>query len=240
MASRFYQNFDLLIEAHEDGSYRTRVTNSPLGESPSAAFWLPFEPTQLENLMLRLDPGRSGTRRITGDPQARAALELGGKLFESVFSEDIMLVWSRSQDITRAAGSGLRIRLRLTDAPAIAGLPWELLYDRRRDASQARVPVSPGVDVWGRPTPRWRVERDVSDTYSVCGGRSGIPNRPHRGFDEHNGFLARVIPYHLTFIATMYWCCWCSAHPRRWEDLLTVWIVDVDLRSTPTSSETLY
>ena len=63
MASRTYQNFDLLLEAAEGDSFRARVTTSPLGESPSGRFTLPFDATQLENLLLKLDPGRSGTRR---------------------------------------------------------------------------------------------------------------------------------------------------------------------------------
>ena len=37
MASRTYQNFDLLLEAAEGGAFRARVTTSPLGESPPAA-----------------------------------------------------------------------------------------------------------------------------------------------------------------------------------------------------------
>ena len=71
-------------------------------------------------------------------------MDLGGPLFESVFSEDIMLTWQRSQDYARDHGDGLRLRLRLTDAPSIAGLPWELLYDRRGNsfiAQSERTPV---------------------------------------------------------------------------------------------------
>lgn len=97
MASRTYENFDLLIEAVEAGGFRARVTSSPLGESPTANFTLPFDSTQLENLMLKLDPGRSGTRRAGSDPQTQASMELGGPLFESVFGEDIMLTWQRSR-----------------------------------------------------------------------------------------------------------------------------------------------
>ena len=156
MTSRAYDNFDLLIEADEDGRYRARVTNSPVQESPRAHFTLPFEPTHLENLLLRLDPGRSGLRRITADPSVRASLELGSKLFEAVFSEDISLVWWRSQDAAHAQGKGLRLRLRLTDAPAIAGLPWELLYDRRRNAYIAqseRTPLVRYLEVTQPPPP---------------------------------------------------------------------------------------
>ena len=156
MASRTYQNFDLLLEAEEAGSFRARVTACPLGESPTATFRLPFDATQLENLLLKLDPGRSGTRRAGADPASQAALALGGPLFETVFSEDVMLAWSRSQDAARAAGDGLRLRLRLTDAPSIAGLPWELLYDRRSNsylAQSERTPVVRYLEVPQPPRP---------------------------------------------------------------------------------------
>ncbi|MEP6650084.1 MAG: CHAT domain-containing protein [Lapillicoccus sp.] len=153
MAARTYQNFDLLLEAAADGQFRARVTSSPVGESSSSHFALPFVATELENLLLKLDPGRSGTRRSSTDPQAQAAMDLGGPLFESVFADDIMLAWQRSQDAARAQGDGLRLRLRLTDAPAIAGLPWELLYDRRGNAYLAQSERTPVVRYLEVPQP---------------------------------------------------------------------------------------
>jgi hypothetical protein len=156
MASRTYQNFDLLLEAAEGAAFRARVISSPLGESPTGKFSLPFDATQLENLLLKLDPGRSGTRRAGSDPQSQASIDLGGPLFECVFSEDIMLTWQRSQDYARDQGDGLRLRLRLTDAPSIAGLPWELLYDRRANsfiAQSERTPVVRYLEVPQPPRP---------------------------------------------------------------------------------------
>jgi CHAT domain len=156
MASRTYQNFDLLLEAADGGGFRARVTSSPLGESPTGRFSLPFDGTQLENLLLKLDPGRSGTRRAGSDPQTQASMDLGGPLFETVFCEDIMLAWQRSQDYAREQGDGLRLRLRLTDAPSIAGLPWELLYDRRGNsfiAQSERTPVVRYLEVPQPPRP---------------------------------------------------------------------------------------
>jgi len=144
MAAWEYDNFDLLIETEGDGGYRARVIEAPTGESPTGTFRVPFEPTQLENLMLKLDPGRSDTRRVAADPQSQAALDLGSGLFDAVFSSDIRLTWARSIDTVRDARRGLRLRLRLTEAPAIAVLPWELLHDRRQNsfiAQSERTPV---------------------------------------------------------------------------------------------------
>lgn len=58
MASRTYENFDLLVEAAGDGAYRSRVAASPVGAGASATFEMPFDATELENLLLKLDPGR--------------------------------------------------------------------------------------------------------------------------------------------------------------------------------------
>jgi hypothetical protein len=149
MALRTYQNFDLLLEAADGGGFRARVTTSPLGQSSSATFTLPFARTELERLLRRLDSRDSGALH-------QASMDLGGPLFESVFCEDIMLAWQRSQDFAREHGDGLRLRLRLTDAPAIAGLPWELLYDRRGNnfiAQSERTPVVRYLEVPQPPRP---------------------------------------------------------------------------------------
>ena len=156
MAPRTYLNFDLVLEGTKSGTFRARVTSSPLGETRTTKFSLPFDQTQLENLLLKLDPGRSGTRRSSADPLSQAAIELGGRLFESVFSDELRLAWTRAQDIAQAEGQGLRLRLRLTDAPAIAGLPWELLYDRRSNsylAQSDRTPLVRYLEVSQPPRP---------------------------------------------------------------------------------------
>ena len=60
MGTRSYENFDLLIEVEEAGRYRARVTSCPVGDTPASMFSLPFSPTELENLLLKLDPGPLG------------------------------------------------------------------------------------------------------------------------------------------------------------------------------------
>ena len=157
MATRRYLNFDLLLEQEGEGRYQARVTDSPLGETPSVRFQLPFDATTLENLLLKLDPGRSGTRRVGGTGQQQAAMDFGGPLYEAVFTGDLALAWQRSLDQVRAEqAGGLRLRLRLNDAPAIAGLPWELLYDARTNnflAQSERTPLVRFLDVPQVPRP---------------------------------------------------------------------------------------
>ena len=153
MSARAYENFDLLVESTGDGSFRSRVAASPVGAGASATFAMPFDATGLENLLLKLDPGRSQMRRATADPRPKASTELGGALFEAVFGEEVLLAWTRSQDATRDAGEGLRLRLQLTDAPQIAGLPWELLFDRRTNSYPAQSERTPLVRYLEVPHP---------------------------------------------------------------------------------------
>ncbi len=152
VTSRSYQNFDVLVEATATG-FRARVVTSPTGETPTVDFTLPFDATLLENLLLKLDPGRSDTRRVAQNPQVQAARDFGGPLFDAVFAGDVALAWGRGQDAASAAGQGLRLRLRLTDAPALAGLPWELLYDKRRNAFIAQSERTPLVRYLDIPQP---------------------------------------------------------------------------------------
>jgi CHAT domain-containing protein len=155
MGTRRYENFDLLIEAEGEGRYRVRVTDCPVGDTPTSVFSLPFSPTELENLLLKLDPGRSGMRRIT-DRHTQASTDLGSGLFDAVFRDGVLVAWSRSKDAVWQQGRGLRLRLRLTDAPALAAMPWELLYDKSARmfyAQSDRTPVVRYLDVTNPPRP---------------------------------------------------------------------------------------
>ena len=151
MSTRRYLNFDLLLEQEGDGQYQARVTDSPLGETPSVRFRLPFDATALENLLLKLDPGRSGTRRVGANPAQQAAMDFGGPLYQAIFGGDLAVAWSRAMERARSEqAGGLRLRLRLNDAGAIAGLPWELLYDARSNsflAQSERTPLVRFLDV---------------------------------------------------------------------------------------------
>ena len=148
MAPRRYENFDLLIE-EEPGGYQARVTACPSNETPSTRFVLPFDATKLENLLLKLDPGRSDMRRSTGDAGEVASRELGGALYSAVFTEDIRDAWTAPLDQVQARDCGLRLRLKLTDAPSLAGLPWELLYSARTNRYPAQSESTPVIRFLG-------------------------------------------------------------------------------------------
>ena len=152
---REYENFDVLIESIGDEVLRARVTQSNGGDPPAQAFSLPFNSDQLENLLLKVDPTRSATRRVLA-PRAQASADLGGGLYDSLFRDGIGIAWSRSVQGARERRHGVRLRLRLADAPQVAGLPWELLYDRRTNhylAKSERTPIVRYLDVDNPPEP---------------------------------------------------------------------------------------
>ncbi len=121
-----YLDFDLLIERAEEG-YTVRVLNSPAGQA-AADFCLPFSELELENFLLRVGRTRRGVRRLES-PEMEAAKSFGGRLFDAVFGGDVRGCLRSSLDEANRQGAGLRLRLRLTDVPELADLPWEYLYN---------------------------------------------------------------------------------------------------------------
>ncbi|HVI83699.1 MAG TPA: hypothetical protein VNA86_00170, partial [bacterium] len=120
-----YLDFDLSIQ-REQGGYRARA-DSPAGQA-AVTFTLPFSDLELENFLLRVGRTRRGTRRIDS-PEVTAAKAFGERLFSSVFAGEVRGCLRSSIEEARRRGGGVRIRLRLADAPELADLPWEYLYN---------------------------------------------------------------------------------------------------------------
>jgi hypothetical protein len=120
-----YLNFDLAL-APSGPDYIARVLDSPRGEA-EATVTMPFDDDRLENVILKLGRTRSGVRRI-GSPQQDLARAFGSSLYDAVFTAEVGTCFRRSLDEADRRGKGLRIRLRLTDAPALAVVPWEYLF----------------------------------------------------------------------------------------------------------------
>ena len=121
-----YRDFDIQIEPAGD-KYRVRVLNSPGGQA-SGEFALPFSELELENFLLRMGQSRRRSRRLES-PQTQAAKTVGGQLFNALFAGEVRSALSSSLNEVRRQDAGLRIRLRFSDAPELADLPWEYLYN---------------------------------------------------------------------------------------------------------------
>ena len=121
-----YLDFDLVIEPTANG-FTARVFNSPGGQA-SAEFSAPFSDLEVENFLLRIGRSRHTVRRIESPEMTNAKL-FGGRLFDSVFTGDVRGCLRSSIDEANRQGQGLRLRLHLGKAPALADLPWEFLYN---------------------------------------------------------------------------------------------------------------
>ncbi|HNT24738.1 MAG TPA: CHAT domain-containing protein [Anaerolineales bacterium] len=127
MAHINYLDFDLKISAVGQ-QYRAEVLHSPGGEG-RVDFSLPFEPKDLEILLLRMTRLRRKARRLDS-PELTAARQLGGGLFQAVFQGTVRdCLHSSLGKVEEQPQLGLRIKLRLQDAPDLADLPWEFLFD---------------------------------------------------------------------------------------------------------------
>jgi hypothetical protein len=178
MAGGTYLNFDLRIERSvrggADGSpgYRAELIASPSGEA-SAEFSLAL-------------------------PQDASPELLGRQLFEGAFSGEVLTALRRSQDKVARRNGGLRIRLRLADAPELADLPWEALYDASRDRFLALSSDTPLVRYLDLPEPIQPLRVKPPLPGGGAGGaatgarRAGRrrPDRPDRRGAAHSGRAA--------------------------------------------------
>jgi hypothetical protein len=129
MAISEYLDFELIIEKNPEG-YRARVLNSPTGQAEES-FAAPFSELELENFYLRMGRSDSGVRRIDS-PDLDTAKNIGKKLFNAVFRDDIKTAYFSSLNEARDEDKGLRILLRI-NAPDLINYPWEYLYNERKN-----------------------------------------------------------------------------------------------------------
>ena len=130
MKTKTYQDFDLSIEKAGD-RYRARILNSPDGTATSE-FDLPFADMELENFILRFGQTRRTMRNIgvAGETVNRSLRDFGTRLYGAIFSGPVADRLHGSLGVVgQQENAGLRIRLRLSDAPELIDVPWEYLFD---------------------------------------------------------------------------------------------------------------
>ena len=140
-----YLNFELKISAGEEDEYLVSVIRSPEGVGePTRKLHLPFLTKELLSQMEELNQGgeeQIANEELAPNPSRNFVLPsqqsitdlehaqgLGRQLFEALLSSEIIESYRESLVLARVSGKGLRLRLRI-DAPEIAMLPWEFLYD---------------------------------------------------------------------------------------------------------------
>lgn len=117
-----YRNFDLRITPVAQG-YHAVATSQASG--------------QATHTFTLSDADREAIGQLLPDPDHPAdhqnAKPYGARLFALVFDGDLLSALRLSLAGAQASDERLRIRLNLTDAPDLAPLPWEYLYDQSLD-----------------------------------------------------------------------------------------------------------
>ena len=133
-SSQEYLDFDLEIGPGDGSTYPVAVLDSPSGETRGVMQW-PYDKSglhthlvELENVLLR----SATPRRVVSTEDERTVETFGSTLFTALFTNEVRSRYEVSLERARMQGKGLRIKLRI-QAPDLASLPWEFLYDPTRD-----------------------------------------------------------------------------------------------------------
>jgi hypothetical protein len=112
-----YLDFDLLIGGKSTGGYPVTVVESPAGEGETCCH-LQID-NELRSVLYTIEERKT-------DPNLLMAF--GSRLFDELFAGDVLMLYRTSLGIVRHEEKCLRLRLRI-NAPELAALPWEYLYD---------------------------------------------------------------------------------------------------------------
>lgn len=117
-----FENFDITISG-EQPPYQVAATYQHL--TAHGLFYQDATQSLWREYLRRLGD-------VTAVPGEDLITAAGGQLFDELMQEEIRDLWiSARYDLDRSSEGGLRLRLFL-HSPAVASLPWESLYDRRR------------------------------------------------------------------------------------------------------------
>lgn len=132
-----YLNFDIKVGRQaSNGIYPVQVVYSPAGET-DGEMRFPFDEETLESHLqdLQYTLVRAPFRSLSDEVQA--VQDFGKQLFAALFTGDVRSLYYKSlqeagQHSKQQEETGLRLRLRI-QAPELAVVPWEYLYDELRN-----------------------------------------------------------------------------------------------------------
>jgi hypothetical protein len=156
-----YLDFELEISPGRGREYPVAVIRSPAGEAHEIMRF-PYDELALENRLLTLQNAllRSGgsRRRRLLSPEEQAVQDFGKDLFNALIGGEIRSCFDVSRREAHQQGKGLRVKLRF-QSPDLACLPWEFLYDHRRQEYLCLSKNTPTIRYLelSQPTPRLRV-----------------------------------------------------------------------------------
>ena len=126
-----YLNFDVEIGPGSGRDYPVAV-RSQAGET-HATLRFPLDELALKDALKDLQIAllrSSGLRRQVLLPEAQTVQTFGQRLFEALFTGEVLGLYDVNRSDAARQGLGIRLRLRIL-APELATLPWEYLYDAR-------------------------------------------------------------------------------------------------------------
>jgi hypothetical protein len=129
---RGYDNFDLLFTRRDRREYEVRVVESPVGDTGPVGFTVPFSDTELNRFLSIAGRSRDQIRHL-GEWSDLTPQDFGSRLYAAVFRGDVSRFLERNRTMAEGSDRALRIRLRLSETPELATLPWELLYEDASD-----------------------------------------------------------------------------------------------------------
>jgi CHAT domain-containing protein len=147
-----YDDLQLRIErGGTENSYRVFASASD-GRTARSIFEVPITDDELDDFVRRVGLVR---RRGRSEPRQMEDIEsLGSKLFNSLIRDEVQAIYQAARAAAAENDQGLRITLRLSDAPELMRLPWEFLYSRPKFLSQSiRTPVVRSLDLAAKRRP---------------------------------------------------------------------------------------
>jgi CHASE2 domain-containing sensor protein len=149
-----YRDFDLWIDEPAEGVYPLRAICAEQGEARDRAAF----DVSAADLRVAAD------RLERGETDAAFLQQVGGRLWCVLFeseTRDVGALFERARGASGGnGGGGLRVRLRIEDAP-LGHLPWELLYSTRDDTFLATDAATALVRYVELPRPIRAVETDL-------------------------------------------------------------------------------
>lgn len=200
-ASRLtFDDLELRFDREQEGTYRVVVTSSD-GPATTGTFSRPFTDEELHAFVQRVGLVRSRSANPDRDEEMRA---FGARLFDAVMTDRVGALYEAAQSRADAKDDrGMRLTLRLSGAPELMRLPWELMYRHPRFIAQSeRTPLVRTLDLPSahKPPPLTGPLRILGIISHPSGYAQLDSERERRNLEEALGPLLRSGRAELTWL----------------------------------------
>lgn len=142
-----YREFAVTLRMSTRPGAYTVVVRGEDGREIEGTFNNPLSPTELSLAVASIRASGNVLQRSVPEESLDPVRDMGARLYDALFHGSVGRAFLRALDAPEA---GVRLRLVVEDA-SVAALPWEYLYDRRRDDFLVLSTRSPLVRETARP-----------------------------------------------------------------------------------------